>query len=103
MATDDADLLRNAGVADSRIPEYSEPQGSGWYEILTAVIAAAVVAVVLVVVVLLARWGSARSQRRFEAVVEQLDVHMEAISYNLQRAVERSDDARSRGLDDLGE
>ncbi|HJS49155.1 MAG TPA: hypothetical protein VJ745_02440, partial [Gaiellaceae bacterium] len=69
---------------------------------VTAVVAAAAVAAVLVVAVLLARWAGARSQRRFEAVVGQLDVHMEAISQNLQRAVERSDDARGRGLGDFG-
>ena len=67
-----------------------------------AVVAAAAVAAVLVAAVLLVRLAGARSQRRFEAVVGQLDLHMEAISRNLQRAVERSDDARGRGLGDLG-
>ncbi|MBM2821741.1 MAG: hypothetical protein HW413_487 [Thermoleophilia bacterium] len=69
---------------------------------VTAVVAAAAVAAVLVVAVVLARFTSARSQRRFETVVGQLDLHMEAISLNLQRAVERSDEARERGLGDLG-
>jgi diguanylate cyclase (GGDEF)-like protein len=70
---------------------------------VTAVVAAAAVAAVLVVAAaLMARWAGARSQRRFEAVVGQLDVHMEAISQNLQRAVERSDDARGRSLGDFG-
>ena len=69
---------------------------------VTAVVAATAVAAVLVVAVILARWAGARSQRRFETVVGQLDRHMEAISQNLQRAVERSDDARGRGLGDLG-
>ncbi len=68
---------------------------------VTAVVAAAAVAVVLVVAVLVARQAGARSQRRFEAVVDQLDGHMQAISQNLQRAVERSDDARERGLGEL--
>jgi diguanylate cyclase (GGDEF)-like protein len=69
---------------------------------VTAVVAAAAVVAVLVVAVVLYRLASARSQRRFEAVVGQLDQHMEAISRNLQRAVERSDDARGRGLGELG-
>src|SRR3989304_2240447 len=69
---------------------------------VTGGVAAAAVAAVLVVAVVLARLASARSQRRFETVVGQLDLHMEAISQNLQRAVERSDDARGRGLGDLG-
>jgi diguanylate cyclase (GGDEF)-like protein len=69
---------------------------------VTAVGAATAVVAVLVVAVVLSRWAGARSQRRFEAVVGQLDQHMEAISLNLQRAVERSDDARGRGIGELG-
>lgn len=69
---------------------------------VTAVVAAAAVAAVLVVAGILARWAGVRSQRRFEAVVGNLDRHMEAISLNLQRAAERSDEARGRGLGDLG-
>src|SRR3990170_8950157 len=69
---------------------------------VTAVVATAAAVAILVVAVIAVRWSGARSQRRFEAVVGQLDHHMEAISKNLQRAVERSDDARGRGLGDLG-
>lgn len=69
---------------------------------VTAVVATAAAVAILVVAVIAVRWSGARSQRRFEAVVGQLDHHMEAISQNLQRAVERSDDARGRGLGDLG-
>ena len=88
-------------VANGRLPAYSEAQGSGWIEMVTAVVAAAAVAAVLVVAAILARLAGARSQRRFEAVVGQLDGHMAAISENLQLAVERSDDARGRALGDL--
>ncbi len=69
---------------------------------VTAVVATAAAVAILLVAVIVARWAGARSQRRFEAVVGQLDRNMEAISQNLQRAVERSDDARVRGLGDLG-
>jgi diguanylate cyclase (GGDEF)-like protein len=69
---------------------------------VTAVVAAAVVAAVLVVAVLVARWAGVRSQRRFEAVVSHLDTHMEAISRNLERAVERSDEARVHGVGEFG-
>ena len=48
------------------------------------------------------RWTSARSQRRFGAVVSQLDRHMEAISLNLERAVERSEDRQRYGTGELG-
>jgi diguanylate cyclase (GGDEF)-like protein len=57
---------------------------------------------VLLAVGLVARWLSARSQRRFQDVVSQLDRHMEAISVNLERAVERSEDTRRRGPGELG-
>lgn len=69
---------------------------------MTAVIAAAAAVAILVVAVISVRLLSVRSNRRFETVVAQLDQHMEAISKNLQRAVERSHDARSQGVGDLG-
>jgi diguanylate cyclase (GGDEF)-like protein len=70
---------------------------------VTAVIAAAVAAVaILLAAVIAVRWSSARSQRRFESLVGQLDQHMEAISIHLQHAVERTEDARSLTLGDLG-
>ena len=69
---------------------------------MTAVIAAAVAVAILLTAVLAVRWSSARSQRRFESLVGQLDQHMEAISVHLQYAAERSEEARSRGLGDLG-
>ena len=89
-------------MAFGRFPQYSEPEGSGWLGIQTAVIAAASAATVLLAAGLVARWLSARSQRRFQDVVSQLDRHMEAISVNLERAVERSEDTRRRGPGELG-
>jgi diguanylate cyclase (GGDEF)-like protein len=67
----------------------------------TAVVAAVAAVAVVGALVGAARWSSARSQRRFESVVHQLDRHMEAISLNLERAVERSEETR-RGVDELG-
>lgn len=69
---------------------------------MTAVVAAAVAVAILVVAVISVRLVSVRSDRRFATVVAQLDQHMEAISKNLQRAVERSHDARAQGVGDLG-
>jgi diguanylate cyclase (GGDEF)-like protein len=69
---------------------------------MTAVAAAAAAAAILVVAVIAIRLVSARSNRRFEAVVAQLDEHMEAISRNLQRAVERTQNARAHGVGELG-
>ena len=70
---------------------------------MTAVIAAAAAAAVLfIVAVIIVRVSNARSQRRFETVVGQLDEHMVAISAHLEQAVERSEDARRGGLADLG-
>ena len=89
-------------VAGSRIPQYSEPQGSGWLGIDTAVVAAVVAVAALGALVLAVRWSSARSQRRFDSVVRQLDHHMEAISRNLERAVERSEETRRQGPGELG-
>jgi diguanylate cyclase (GGDEF)-like protein len=57
---------------------------------------------VIVAVAATVRWAGARSQRRFMAVVAQLDEHMEAISLNLERAVERSEDKRRYGTGELG-
>ena len=66
--------------------------------VVAAVTAVAVIAAVGVAV----RWTATRSQRRFATVVSQLDMHMEAISLNLERAVERSEDTRRYGADELG-
>jgi len=68
---------------------------------VSAVVAAALVAAGLLFAVLVARWVSVRSRRRFETVVRQLDLHMEAISRNLERAVERTEEGR-RSIADLG-
>ena len=68
----------------------------------TAVIAAVATAAVLIALVLAARWSGARAQRRFESVVRQLDQHMQAISLNLERAVERSEETRRQGTSELG-
>ena len=88
-------------MANARLPQYSEPEGSGWLGIETAVVAA-VAAVAALGVLVAVRWSSARSQRRFESVVHQLDQHMEAISHNLERAVERTEEARRNGPGELG-
>jgi len=69
---------------------------------VTAVVAAASAVAILAAVVIASRLAGARSERRFEAVLGQLDHHMEAISENLQRAVERSQDARTTGIGELG-
>ena len=69
---------------------------------VTAVVAAASAAAILAAVVIAVRLAGARSERRFEAVLGQLDHHMEAISENLQRAVERSQDARTTGIGEVG-
>jgi len=68
--------------------------------IVTAVIAACL-ALALVALLLVARHRRTRSDERFETVLEQLDVHMNAISQSLERVVERSSAARARGVDDL--
>lgn len=67
----------------------------------TAVVAAVAAAAVVLAAVLAVRWSQARSQRRFDAVVSQLDRHMAAISLNLERAVERSGDTRRYGTGEL--
>jgi diguanylate cyclase (GGDEF)-like protein len=69
---------------------------------VTAAIAAAAAAVLLVTAFVAARWASARADRRFDAVVRQLDRHMDAISQNLQHAVERSQDVLGKGIGELG-
>lgn len=68
----------------------------------TAVVAATTALAVVVAVVAAVRWTSLRSQRRFNTVVQQLDQHMGAISLNLERAVERSEDTRRYGTSELG-
>ena len=68
----------------------------------TAVVAAVAAVAALGAIVIAIRWSSARSQRRFESVVRQLDAHMQAISLNLERAVERSEDTRRHGTGELG-
>lgn len=67
-----------------------------------AVVAAVTAVAVIAAAVVAVRWTASRSQRRFAAVVSQLDMHMEAISLNLERAVERSEDTRRYGTDELG-
>jgi len=66
-----------------------------------AVSAAFAAVLALVGVLLLARRRRARARRRFEFVLEQLDDHLGAIADTLRRVVERSADARARGVDDL--
>ena len=66
--------------------------------IVTAVVAACLA---LVALLLVARHRRTRSEQKFEAVLEQLDVHMNRISQSLERVVERSAAARARGVDDL--
>lgn len=68
--------------------------------IVTAVIAACL-ALALVALLVVARHRRARSDERFETVLEQLDLHMNSISQSLERVVERSAAARARGVDDL--
>jgi diguanylate cyclase (GGDEF)-like protein len=68
----------------------------------TAVVAAIAAVAVILAGVLTVRWTASRSQRRFSAVVSRLDQHMEAISFNLERAVERSEDRRRHGLSEFG-
>jgi GGDEF domain-containing protein len=72
-----------------------------WSEIATAAIAASAALSALVLGVLVVRGRRARADRRFESVLEQLDGHMGAISESLQRVVERSAEARAKGVDDL--
>jgi diguanylate cyclase (GGDEF)-like protein len=69
---------------------------------VTAVVAAALAVAVLVAVVIAVRLASARSERRLEAVLAQLDDHMGTISANLEWAVERSQVVRAAGVGDLG-
>jgi diguanylate cyclase (GGDEF)-like protein len=68
----------------------------------TAVVAVGAALAVIAAAVVTVHWASARSQRRFQAVVSQLDRHMEAISLNLERAVERSEDRQRYGTGELG-
>ena len=67
---------------------------------LTAVIAACA-ALVLLVLLAVARHRRLRSDERFETVLAELDRHMGSISESLERVVERSGEARARGVDDL--
>jgi diguanylate cyclase (GGDEF)-like protein len=67
----------------------------------TAVVVAVAAVAALGALVLAVRWSNARSERRFESVVRQLDEHMAAISLNLERAVERSEDTRRHGTGEL--
>jgi diguanylate cyclase (GGDEF)-like protein len=69
---------------------------------VTAVVAAALAVAILAAAVIAVRLAGARSERRFEAVLGQLDQHMGAISANLQRAVERSQVVRAAGVGDVG-
>lgn len=70
---------------------------------VTAVIAVAAAAVFLAAAgLVVVRRAGMRSERRFQTVLRQLDDHMEAISLNLQRTVERSEVLRERGVDELG-
>lgn len=66
--------------------------------ILVSAAAAALAVVVCVIVTLRAR---ARYERRLEAVVRRLDEHLTPISESLERAVERTSAARSRGVDEV--
>lgn len=68
---------------------------------VTAAIAAFAAVLALAVVAILLRGRRARSEQRFEAVLGQIDRHMSTISQSLQRVVERSADARAKGVDDL--
>ena len=68
----------------------------------TAVVAVAAAVAALGAIGFAIRSSNARSQRRFESVVRQIDQHMEAISHNLERAVERSEDTRRYGTSELG-
>jgi len=68
----------------------------------TAVIAAGVAVAALAALFGIVRWSSSRSQRRFESVVRQIDQHMQAISLNLERAVERSEETSRHGIGVLG-
>jgi diguanylate cyclase (GGDEF)-like protein len=64
-------------------------------DVLTIAVATAVaVAAFVAVAVIASRYAAARSERRFEAVLEQLDDHMQSVSRSLQRTVERSEDLR---------
>jgi len=68
---------------------------------MTAAIIATVAAGVVVVALLAHRRASARSDRRFEAVLEQLDEHMSAISESLEHVVERSVEVKDSGVGEL--
>jgi len=72
-------------------------------DVLTIAVATAVAVAAFVAVALIAsRRAVSRSERRFEAVLEQLDEHMRAVSQSLERTVERSEDlqrARSTALE----
>lgn len=70
---------------------------------IAVVAAVAALAVLMAAVAAVAvRWSAARSQRRFTIVVSQLDQHMEAISLNLERAIDRTEDRRRNGSGELG-
>jgi diguanylate cyclase (GGDEF)-like protein len=61
---------------------------------------AAAAAALIVIGYLVARQLRARSDRRVEALVKQVDEQLRPISLDLQRAAERSSDLRERGLTD---
>jgi diguanylate cyclase (GGDEF)-like protein len=67
---------------------------------VTAVVVACLV-LAIVVLLLVARHRWTGSDARFEAVLEQLDLHMTSIATSLERVVERSAAARERGVDEL--
>lgn len=58
-------------------------------ETLTAAVAATAALVVLAIALVGMRRAAARSERRFAAVLDQLDRHLQAISLSIQRVVER--------------
>jgi GGDEF domain-containing protein len=66
-----------------------------------AAIAALAALSALALGVLAARTMRARADRRFDAVLHELDRHMGAISTSLERVVERSAEARARSVDEL--
>jgi diguanylate cyclase (GGDEF)-like protein len=63
-------------------------------ETVTAAVAVSAALAILVVALVVVRRAAARSERRFATVLEQLDLHMHAISRSLEAVVERSEEAR---------
>lgn len=68
---------------------------------VSSVVATSAAALILIWM-LVSRQASARFERRFEDLLQLLDEHLHAISRRLERAVERSADARESGVGDLG-